>query len=284
MFPANNPPPPDNTFEIGLVLGGTVSAGAYTAGVLDFLTEALDAWDMALEAKDALAPSSKIVLKVVGGASGGGVISAILARVGPYAFPHVNAPTNIDSTGNLFYDVWVNQLDVAGMLSTGDLNNNQPLLSVLNVVPIDNAGKMLIQFVGHPLGEAGSNTPATRRWLDSTLSMFLTMTNLRGLPYKIDFNGGAPADPYLQQNFVNHADFVRFELDMRPGVEIPVRPDAFGVSLWRDGDAFVGWDGVAPFGVATGAFPIGFKARDLSRPLDHYAYRRNREAHGTGLV
>ena len=159
------------------------------------------------------------------------------------------------------------------MLSTGDLNNNQPLLSVLNVVPIDNAGKMLIQFVGHPIGEAGSNTPATRRWLDSTLSMFLTMTNLRGLPYKIDFNAGAPADPYLQQNFVNHADFVRFELDMRPGVEIPVRPDAFGVSLWRDGDAFVGWDGVAPFGVATGAFPIGFKARDLSRPLDQYAYR-----------
>lgn len=273
MFPANNPPPPDNTFEIGLVLGGTVSAGAYTAGVLDFLTEALDAWDMALEAKDALAPSSKIVLKVVGGASGGGVISAILARVGPYAFPHVNAATHIDSTGNPFYDVWVNQLDVAGMLSTGDLNNNQPLVSVLNVEPIDSAGKMLIQFVGHPLGEAGSNTPATRRWLDSTLSLFLTMTNLRGLPYKIDFNGGAPADPYLQQNFVNHADVVRFELDMRPGVEIPVRPDAFGVSLWRGGGAFVGWDAVAPFGVATGAFPIGFKARELSRPLDHYAYR-----------
>jgi len=31
-------------FEIGLVRAGAVSAGAYTAGVLDFLLQALDAW------------------------------------------------------------------------------------------------------------------------------------------------------------------------------------------------------------------------------------------------
>ncbi len=36
--------PPPNTFELALVLGGTVSAGAYTAGALDFLIEALDSW------------------------------------------------------------------------------------------------------------------------------------------------------------------------------------------------------------------------------------------------
>jgi hypothetical protein len=273
MFPGKNTAPPQGTFEVGLVLAGTVSAGAYTAGVIDFLTEALDAWDIALEAKDPLAPASKLVLKVVSGASGGGVIAAILGRVSPYAFPHVHASTDNKSTGNLFYDVWVNKLDVTGMLSTEDLSNNKRPASVLNVAPIDDAGKMLVQFVGHPLGEVGSGTPATRRWLDPTLSIFLTMTNLRGLPYKIDFNGGASVDPRLQQNFVNHADFVRFELDTRPEVSTPVRPDAFGVSLWRTGDAFVGWDTVAPFGVATGAFPIGFKARNLSRPLDHYAYR-----------
>ena len=31
------------TFEIGLTMAGAVSAGAYTAGVIDFLFEALDA-------------------------------------------------------------------------------------------------------------------------------------------------------------------------------------------------------------------------------------------------
>jgi hypothetical protein len=35
-------PPGPNTFELAFVLGGTVSAGAYTAGAVDFLIEALD--------------------------------------------------------------------------------------------------------------------------------------------------------------------------------------------------------------------------------------------------
>ena len=39
-FPAKTRDVPPGTFELGLVLGGTVSAGAYTGGVLDFLIEA----------------------------------------------------------------------------------------------------------------------------------------------------------------------------------------------------------------------------------------------------
>ncbi len=35
----------DRTFELGLVMAGAISAGAYTAGVLDFLFEALDAYN-----------------------------------------------------------------------------------------------------------------------------------------------------------------------------------------------------------------------------------------------
>lgn len=36
---------PDNAFQIGLALAGAISAGAYTAGVLDLLFQALDEWD-----------------------------------------------------------------------------------------------------------------------------------------------------------------------------------------------------------------------------------------------
>jgi hypothetical protein len=32
------------TFKLAINMPGAISAGAYTAGVLDFLTEALDAW------------------------------------------------------------------------------------------------------------------------------------------------------------------------------------------------------------------------------------------------
>jgi hypothetical protein len=48
---------PKGTFELGLVLGGTVSAGAYTAGVLDFLIEALDCWDAERSDRPAVASS-----------------------------------------------------------------------------------------------------------------------------------------------------------------------------------------------------------------------------------
>ena len=32
-------------FKIGLCMAGAVSAGAYTAGVMDYLIEALDEWE-----------------------------------------------------------------------------------------------------------------------------------------------------------------------------------------------------------------------------------------------
>ena len=50
----DDPKVPDETFELALVLGGTVSAGAYTAGALDFLIEALDCWEAARAGGDPL--------------------------------------------------------------------------------------------------------------------------------------------------------------------------------------------------------------------------------------
>ena len=41
----DQPEPPGHTYELALVLGGTVSAErCYTAGIFDFLLEALDRW------------------------------------------------------------------------------------------------------------------------------------------------------------------------------------------------------------------------------------------------
>ncbi len=38
-------PREDGVFRLGLVLNGTAAAGAWTAGALDFLVEALDFWE-----------------------------------------------------------------------------------------------------------------------------------------------------------------------------------------------------------------------------------------------
>ncbi len=87
----NNPAVPPRTFELALVLGGTVSAGAYTAGALDFLIEALDTWSRLRDSGDSGAPQHNVVLRVVTGTSGGGVCAAIAARALNFTFDPVVA-------------------------------------------------------------------------------------------------------------------------------------------------------------------------------------------------
>jgi Resolvase, N terminal domain len=82
LFPLRRPPPEGGYFEIGLVLGGTVSAGAYTAGALDFLLQALEAWHRS-------GPPHQVRIPIVAGASGGGVCATILGLLSRRKVPHV---------------------------------------------------------------------------------------------------------------------------------------------------------------------------------------------------
>src|SRR5271165_1609835 len=63
------PPVAPQTFELGLVLGGTVSAGAYTAGALDLLVQALDAFQGRADAPQQ--PWHQVKLRLAAGSSGG---------------------------------------------------------------------------------------------------------------------------------------------------------------------------------------------------------------------
>jgi len=55
-------------FQIGLAMSGAVSAGAYTAGVFDFLIQALDEWEKARKGPDAgKIPNHRVGLKVMSG-------------------------------------------------------------------------------------------------------------------------------------------------------------------------------------------------------------------------
>ena len=100
LFPLRRDPIKDGAFELGLVLGGTVSAGAYTGGVLDFLIEALDVWTAAKDRGDPLAPPHDVIISAIGGASGGAINGAVLLRAAGYAFPHEAESLNP------FYDTW----------------------------------------------------------------------------------------------------------------------------------------------------------------------------------
>lgn len=263
LFPASKEDPPANVFELGLVMGGTVSAGAYTAGVVDFLVEALDAWSAAKANKEPDVATWDTRLKVVTGTSGGGVTGAILGRALSFDFPHVRlASLNAEQMANPFYRVWVRNLDISGMLETGDLKD-KPFKSLLNGAPLDVSATDIAQFQS----ENPAMPQKIRAYVDNPLPTIMTVTNMRGIPTRIDFGSGG-----LSQGYVTHADFVRYAVFTRGGSN-PIRPDEFGVSSTPGTSGFVGWDVVAKSALATGAFPGGLPARDQSRPLSHYRYR-----------
>ncbi len=261
------------TFEFALVLGGTVSAGAYTAGVLDFLVEALDSWTQARDA-GANVPNHKVLVRFLAGTSGGGVNTAVFARALNFGFPPVSraTPDGI-AAQNPFYDLWVNHLNLADMLRTSDLDaKGATIASLLNADPVDAAAANAVAFGSEPLAKP-------RAWLGAPLRFVLTLTNLNGMPYRIDFGSLPLPDGStlpLQQSYVAHADFARFAV-VYPGQKLTPaggRPDEFvlGFDNARLPNA-LGWRDFQQFALGTAAFPIGLRARALSRPLLHYKYR-----------
>lgn len=258
------PPASPNTFQLALVLGGTVSAGAYTAGVLDFLIEALDCWtsirDSEAGAAHRTAPWHDTVLNLIAGASGGGVNAAIAARALAYDFPHITrgSPTASLGAANPFYDVWINRLTLSRLLDTSDIEAGK-LVSLLNGQPIDDAAAVAAGFA--------SGTPKARSWVADPLRAILTLTNLRGVPYRTGMGGG------LGETFVDHADFARFAF-VYPGRGLTdPRPDEFVLGFGGRLPQEMHWDEFSQYARATAAFPIGFPPRPLVRPVDHYRYR-----------
>src|SRR5579863_1629699 len=104
---AASPNEPQSGFEIGLVMAGAISAGAYTAGVVDFLIEALDRWYEGKQGTDPLCPRHDVSLRVMAGASAGGMSSVIATPQLGEAFTSVTNPPPPGPLKNKLYDSWV---------------------------------------------------------------------------------------------------------------------------------------------------------------------------------
>ncbi len=259
LFPPTKEVPADGLFELGLVLGGTVSAGAYTAGVLDFLIEALDNWDT--QKQHPGTPDWKIIIKAVTGTSGGGVLAATLAKALSFDYSPVRSLPLNGAADNPFYNVWVERLDISSFLSTSDLDRPGPVQSLLNSDCRFKAGDYVAQF-----GSSGNVPPKSRAYVAEPLPVFLTLSNLTGIPHKVEWGNG------LSQSYVEHADYVRLAIFTQGGAA-PIRPDEFGVSINPGVSGFISWTDATQFAMGTSAFPVGLPYQPLSRPVSHYSYR-----------
>jgi hypothetical protein len=254
-------------FRIALNMAGAVSAGAYTAGVLDFLVEALDAWydaraeQLRLHGPDIRTwtiPAHEVLLEVLSGASAGGMCAAISSVALQEEFDHVHQ-TNPPAAAkvNRLYWSWVQTIDILPLLGTADLPDSQgPVKSILDSTPIENIAADAL--VAAPLRRK------TRQWLADPLGIILTLSNLRGTPYSVDqANNGS-----FEERIDYHADQIRFALSNNIA-----QSTATTIGLNYSESADPNWETLRTAAMATGAFPIMLASRIIQRTRADYENR-----------
>ncbi len=240
-------------FHVGLCLAGAVSAGAYTAGVIDYLLEALDNWE-SQRGKEGV-PTHRVKIPVIGGASAGGMTGILAASAMHTQIPPVStlSKENIfeKNPDNKFYHTWVDLLDddmFPLLLETSDIKTKQ-IYSLLNSAFIDEVTRRVI--LSDPLQSVN------RPYIEHHLKVFTTLSNLQGLPFNISFNSNAPgASRYIVRN---HNDYACFILNKS---EAAYEHDGW---IPLDFKNLVNVNIAAQAAMATGAFPLGLRARRVGR-------------------
>jgi len=240
------------TFRIAINMAGAISAGAYTAGVLDFLTEALDAWYQA-KARNELVPNHDVCIEIFSGASAGGMCAAISAILLQDDFEHIS-DTSQTGTSNRLYESWVNMIDIQQLLKTDDLKKAAPVVSLLDSTIIDTIAQDALKR-GKPL-------PAPRAYVSPGLALVLSLTNLRGVIYSL--TGVAPGS--VEETTFFYGDRIRFRT-VSENFKMPPQDTAYAIDLAQPGDA---WATLRTAAMATGAFPIFLAPRVLARRQSDY--------------
>jgi hypothetical protein len=293
-----------DVFKLGFALSGAISAGAYTAGVLDYFFQALQAWEN--ERGKAGTPQHRVVVQAITGASAGAITGALgvvaLARgLRPQgltdaeksgAYVATNGPTqSLRCVLPSLYRTWVirprmvdpnSHLD---FLSSQDLAKpDAPLASLLNAVLLDDIKNEALM----PPDDATQPTnQPPYRYLADGLHIYITVSNLRGIPFTVDFGNGA----YGMQTHGDRAHYIISGLGSGPSahndwlkddsgreLDIGTLPQAGAKTLPPE------WCRYGTCALASSAFPLGLAPRQLIAGLDEYTRRSYPAEHGKAMT
>lgn len=274
----------DKTIHLGITMAGAISAGAYTAGVLDYLFEVLEKWDsMKNDPRyDGIVPRHNVVIDVMSGASAGGMTACIasLAVQRPLypitTFCHLGdsydeSVSSDDITTrkgrdggkgkNRFYDSWVNLKApdmIPRMLETDDLTkiagmDGPGYVSGLNSKFIDDVARRTLEL-DHP--EIPLRFPP---FISPELRTFVTLANLDGFKREIPFSAGVAGFISYDHRDLAYFAFGPNASDRSEGcIRVDLtKASAENTITFRES------------AVATGAFPIGLAYRTFPRHRDY---------------
>lgn len=217
--------------RMAITIAGAVSLGAFEAGVLFEVLDALDQHNAAASDDD------KIFIDVLTGASAGGMTAAIASQCLLYAAQGAKDPYD-----NVFYNPWVATVDINGLLPLGpdDPAANSILSSsfVRRLAERFLLGRYKHQPVPHAVRH-GAVRPS------GEIKLGLALSNLDGVDFaRPVLTGGA-------FNYTRFQDTIRFELDAST-------------------DTKEVWTVVEEAAVGCGAFPFAFRPGELSRDQGDY--------------
>nr|HPH38506.1 patatin-like phospholipase family protein [Sediminibacterium sp.] len=243
----------ENTFHIGLCMAGAVSAGAYTAGVVNYLLTALDRWEQCRG--QAGVPTHRVQLSIIGGASAGGMTGFLTAAA-------INQRSK-----NLFHKSWVTMQGnnmMGPLLDCSDLKQPGLFHSFFN-------GNFANELAEEAFSYSPSHWNETPAYIHPQLKVFATLTNLQGFTYPISFNTDLKKKDHTMSVHYDYACFQLANPYQHGNGWMPINlRTGLNANTFRDA------------ALATGAFPLGLPARSLRRPL--YAIQENKWINQAGLT
>ncbi len=284
--------PQSDTFHLGLTMAGAVSAGCYTAGVLDYLFEILDLWEKAkkkelpeFEAYYDVVPKHNVIIDVMGGASAGGMCSTMAAMhiLNGQRLAVNKVPVNPSiPTGNILYDSWVIMEDYdfekkskipnktfKGLWELNDLKNNT-VKSFLNSSFIERLAKRAFENSnGLKISEQVKKLPD---YFSKNMQILLSHCIIEGLPLRVDFETKI-AQTGRKSIIPNHTTYEHYMVS-HYHLNNGKKPDD---NCYLDFNPYdqIKNKSIINATIATGSFPFGLNFKEFSNSDFNVKYLEN---------
>jgi hypothetical protein len=266
-FPAQRPVNPD-VFEIGIAAAGGTSTGAYVAGVLDFIIEALDAWEAEPLPEGAL-PKMPVKLRVMSGTSAGGLGVALASLYTFKTLSHAydsrkwaalgqTGPQPLETSA--LYRAWVEEISFDRLLAPGKGAN--PDISLFAPAPGEIRDTVFAMINNQP-------SRAWPAWAETPLELRVTVGNLRGVPYSLTFADGAPG---VDERLVMHRDHVAFAICPTTASEAEAAPDTHTLRPGTFNNS-PEWATFGTVAIASSAIPLVFAPQEVKQNPNAYDWR-----------